>query len=123
MASFTKELSEVDAKKQMAIPTNFVEHLPSHGGGNTQYIPVVDVDGKVWRFGYYIRGENSPYPKPVFQGEWHQFAKAKKLVAGDQITFRIETDAAGNPRYTIAAQKPVSDKLFGHVIRGWGQEF
>ncbi|OMO92411.1 hypothetical protein COLO4_17589 [Corchorus olitorius] len=34
MASFTKELSEVDAKKQMAIPS---EHPLSHGGGgNTQ---------------------------------------------------------------------------------------
>ncbi|OMO92410.1 hypothetical protein COLO4_17588 [Corchorus olitorius] len=121
MASFTKELSEVDAKKQMAIPSNFVEHLPSHGGGNTIYLPVVDVDGKVWRFGYYTRsGENSQYPKPVFQGDWHQFVKAKKLVAGDQIIFRIERDAAGHERYTIAAQKPT--KLFGHVL-DWGKEF
>ncbi|OMO92965.1 hypothetical protein COLO4_17180 [Corchorus olitorius] len=121
MESFTKVLSEVDAKKQTAIPSKFVEHLPYNEGGKTQYFPVVDVSGKEWEFGYYIRSaENSPYPKPVFQGDWHRFASAKKLVAGDRIVFRMEKNAAGNQRYSIAAQKRII-KLLGQVI--WGQEF
>ncbi|XP_021288476.1 uncharacterized protein LOC110419710 [Herrania umbratica] len=121
MESFCKVLGDVDAKKQMAIPSDFVQHLPPHGGGYTHYFPVVDMSGKVWEnFGYYIRSVES-HPKPVFQGDWHQFVLAKGLVAGDRIIFRMERDANGVPRYTIAAQKRLLRKLFGQAI--WGPEF
>ncbi|OMO92409.1 hypothetical protein COLO4_17587 [Corchorus olitorius] len=121
MACFSKVLGKVDTEKQMAIPTDFVEHLPYHEGGCTIYFPVFDASGHEWRFGYYIRSDvNSRYAKPVFQGDWHQFVSTKNLVPGDRIIFRVERTAAGDPRYTIAAQKP--NKLFGQVI-GWGKEF
>ncbi|EOY13234.1 Uncharacterized protein TCM_031756 [Theobroma cacao] len=119
-ASFSEVLGEVDAKKQMAIPSDFVKHLPPHRGGYTHYFPVVDVSGRVWEnFGYYIRGKES-HPKPVFQGDWRKFVLTKGLMAGDGIIFRMERDTTRVPRYTIAAQKPLH-KLFGKVI--WGPEF
>ncbi|KAK8527477.1 hypothetical protein V6N12_054689 [Hibiscus sabdariffa] len=68
MAYFEKYLTEVDVRKQVAIPTDFVRHLPDYEGGHTITFPVRDVSGKVWEnFGYYIRREGNDYPKPVFQ--------------------------------------------------------
>ncbi|XVF78771.1 hypothetical protein PTKIN_Ptkin14bG0163000 [Pterospermum kingtungense] len=118
MASFEKHLKKVDVKKQMAIPTDFMRHLPHYQGGETIYFPVHDVSGNVYdHFGYYIRREN--YPKPVFQGDWHKYVCDKCLAPGDKIIFRVEENA-GAPRYTIAAQKRVT--LFGSTV-GWSEEF
>ena len=104
----------------MAIPSDFVQHLPRYKGGRTVSIPVHDVSGNVWEnFGYCIRREGNP--KPVFQKDWRNYVRAKRLRPGDKIIFRVEqNDADGAPRYTIAAQKKLL--LFGNTI-GWTPEF
>ncbi|XVF04342.1 hypothetical protein REPUB_Repub05bG0074200 [Reevesia pubescens] len=122
MAYFEKYLTEVDVKKQMAIPSDFIRHLPHYEGGRTISFPVHDVSGNVWSsFGYYIRREGNDYPKPVFQGDWRKYVRTKGLIPGDKIIFRVEENGFnGAPRYTIAAQKKVI--LFGATF-GWTEEF
>ncbi|XVF78774.1 hypothetical protein PTKIN_Ptkin14bG0163300 [Pterospermum kingtungense] len=122
MAYFEKYLTDVDVKKQMAIPTDFMGHLPRYQGGETISFPVHNVFGNVYEsFGYYIRREGQDYPKPVFQGDWRKYIRAKGLTPGDKIIFRVEENAAnGAPRYMIAAQKRVT--LFGSIV-GWSEEF
>ena len=124
MANFEKCLTEVDVKKQMAIPSDFVQHLPNYEGGYTIFFPVHDVSGNIWEgFGYYIRSRdhNPYYPKPVFQGDWRKYVREKQLTPGDKIIFRVEENANnGAPRYIIAAQKK-KIKLFGRVF--WTEEF
>ena len=105
MAYFVKYLTKVDVEKQMAIPTNFIEHLPRYQGGETIYFPVHDVSGKIWEsIGYYIRKAGQRYPKP--RG-WRKYVHAKRLTPGDKII-------------TIAAKRKI--KLFGKTI-GWSEEF
>ncbi|KAK8985601.1 hypothetical protein V6N11_068849 [Hibiscus sabdariffa] len=88
MAYFEKYLTEVDVRKQVAIPTDFVKHLPDYEGGHTITFPVRDVSGKVWEnFGYYIRREGNDYPKPVFQKDWRKYVRDKRLGPGDKIIF------------------------------------
>ncbi|XWS10928.1 hypothetical protein CRYUN_Cryun38cG0040500 [Craigia yunnanensis] len=112
MPYFVKDLTKVDVNKQMAIPTNFIEHLPCYQGRETIYIPVHDVSGNVWeRFRYYI---NQDYPKPVFQGDWRKYVHAKHLTPGDKIIFRVEENADGVPRYTITAQRRIV--VFGTIV-------
>ncbi|XWS27325.1 hypothetical protein CRYUN_Cryun26dG0105400 [Craigia yunnanensis] len=121
MAYFEKYLTEVDVKKQMAIPTDFVQYLPQYEGGYTIYFPVHDVSGNIWeRFGYYIRSRDCDayYAKPVFQGDWHKYVHDKHLTLGDKIIFRVEENA-GAPRYIIAAQKKTV--LLGTIV--WTEEF
>ena len=121
MANFEKCLTEVDVKKQMAIPTDFARHLPDYEGGYTIFFPVHDVSGKIWEgFGYYIRSRDCDpyYPKPVFQGDWRQYVREKQLTPGDKIIFRVEEN--GVPTCTIAAKRKI--KLFGNTI-GWSEEF
>ncbi|XVF04345.1 hypothetical protein REPUB_Repub05bG0074500 [Reevesia pubescens] len=122
MAYFKKCLTEVDVKKQLAIPSYFIEHLPHYEGGRTIYFSVHEVSGDVWpSFGYYTRGEGTDYRKPVFQGDWRRYVLAKGLTPGDKIIFRGEENGFnGPPRYTIAAQKKVL--LFGAII-GCTEEF
>ncbi|XVF78775.1 hypothetical protein PTKIN_Ptkin14bG0163400 [Pterospermum kingtungense] len=122
MPSFQKELTKVDVQKQMAIPTDFMIHLPHYQGGETIFFPVHDVSGNVYeRFGYYIRREGQDYPRPVFQGDWRKYVCDKFLTLGDKIIFRVEENAVdGAPRYTIAAQKRRLT-LFGTTI--WSGEF
>ncbi|KAK8603114.1 hypothetical protein V6N13_085310 [Hibiscus sabdariffa] len=48
MAYFEKFLTPVDVKKQVAIPSDFVKHLPEYKGGRTINFPVRDVAGNVW---------------------------------------------------------------------------
>ncbi|XVF78773.1 hypothetical protein PTKIN_Ptkin14bG0163200 [Pterospermum kingtungense] len=122
MAYFEKHLSKVDVEKQMAIPSNFTEHLPQYEGGRTIYFPVHDVSDKIWEsFGYYIRRKEGGYAKPVFQGDWRKYVRAKRLVSGDKIIFRVEEDAVNGDRtYTIAAQKRV--RLLGTTV-AWSEEF
>ncbi|KAK8527478.1 hypothetical protein V6N12_054690 [Hibiscus sabdariffa] len=43
MAYFEKFLTPVDVKKQVAIPSDFVKHLPEYKGGRTINFPVRDV--------------------------------------------------------------------------------
>ncbi|EOY20511.1 Uncharacterized protein TCM_046144 [Theobroma cacao] len=109
MAHFEKYLTEVDVKKQMAIPTDFMRHLPYYEGGRTIFLPVYDVSGNLWEnFGYYIRREGKDYARPVFQGDWRKYVRANNLKPGDKIIFRVEeNDANGAPRYTIAAQRRI----------------
>ncbi|EOY13233.1 Uncharacterized protein TCM_031755 [Theobroma cacao] len=65
---------------QMAIPTDFMEHLPHYEGGWTTFYPVHD----------------------------HKHVRAKSLKPGDKIIFRVEENAANSaPRYTIAAQRKI----------------
>ncbi|KAB2095679.1 hypothetical protein ERO13_A01G056300v2 [Gossypium hirsutum] len=120
MPSFEKYLTEVDVKKQVAIPSDFVQHLPDYEGGRTITFPVHDVSGKVWEnFGYYIR-KGDDYPKPVFQKDWHKYVRDKRLRPGDKIIFRVERNGDnGAPIYTIAAQKKI--ELLGSTI--WSSEF
>ncbi|XVF04344.1 hypothetical protein REPUB_Repub05bG0074400 [Reevesia pubescens] len=121
MAYFEKYLTEVDVKKQMEIPSDFIGHLPRYEGGRTIYFKVHDVSRRDWTsFGYYIRREGNDYPKPVFQGDWRKYVRAKGLTHGDKIIFRVEENGSnGAPTYTIAAQKKVL--LFGATI-GWTEE-
>ena len=58
------------------------------------------------------------YPKPVFQGGWRKYVRAKRLTPGDKIIFRVEEN--GVPTCTIAAKRKI--KLFGKTI-GWSVEF
>ncbi|GMJ05300.1 hypothetical protein HRI_004199200 [Hibiscus trionum] len=122
MASFEKCLTKVDVEKQVAIPSDFIEHLPDYEGGRTITFPVRDVSGNVWEnFGYYIRREGNDYPKPVFQKNWRKYVRDKRLSAGDKIIFRIVRNGVdGSPIYTLAAQKKI--ELFGSVV-GWTEEF
>ncbi|XVE50109.1 hypothetical protein DITRI_Ditri01bG0135300 [Diplodiscus trichospermus] len=121
MDYFEKDLTHVDVKKQMAIPSDFICHLPLYEGGRTIFLPVHDVSGKVWEnFGYYIRKEGEDYAKPVFQGDWRKYVREKRLNPGDKIIFRVEYNAAnGGPRYTIAARRKIP--LFGNTL-GWSEE-
>ncbi|GMJ05295.1 hypothetical protein HRI_004198700 [Hibiscus trionum] len=117
---FEKQLTEVDVKKQVAIPTSFVQHLPDHDGGYTMSLPVCDVSGKVWEFGYYRRTRDG-YAKPVFQKGWRDFVRGKGLSPGDKIIFRVERNGVdGAPMYTVAAQKRI--RLFGSAV-GWTEMF
>ena len=120
MPYFVKYLTKVDVYKQMAIPTKFIDHLPRCQGEETISFPVHDVSGNVWEsFGYYIRREGPDYLKPVFQGDWHKYICNKRLTSGDRVIFRVEENADGVARYTIAAQRRVN---FGET-RGWSEEF
>ncbi|XVF78769.1 hypothetical protein PTKIN_Ptkin14bG0162800 [Pterospermum kingtungense] len=123
MAFFEKYLSKVDVKKQMAIPSKFTDHLPQYEGGRTIFFPVHDVSGQVWqRFGYYVRRKDQEhYSKPVLQADWRRYVRAKRLVSGDKIIFRVEEDAVTGARtYKIAAKKRV--RLLGTTV-AWSEEF
>ena len=121
MPSFVKCSTKVDVNKQMAIPTNFIKHLPRYQGRETILFPVHDVSGNVWEsFGYYIRTEGPDYPKPIFQGDWRKYVCVKRLTSGDRVIFRVEENADGVARYTIAAQRRRVN--FGETI-GWSEEF
>ena len=121
MPSFVKYLTKVDVEKQMAVPTDFIKHLPRYQGGETIYFPVHDVSGNVWEsFGYYIRREGQDHPKPAFQGHWRNYVRAKRLTPDDRIIFRVEENADGVTRYTIASQR--RSVIFGATI-GWSEEF
>ncbi|TYI42009.1 hypothetical protein ES332_A01G068300v1 [Gossypium tomentosum] len=120
MPSFEKYLTEVAVNKHLAIPSEFLQHLPDSEGGRTITFPVHDVSGKVWKnFGYYIR-KGGGYPKPVFQNDWRRYVQDKRLKPGDKIIFRVErNEDNGAPIYTIAAQKKI--ELFGSFC--WSSEF
>ena len=122
MPSFVKCSTKVDVNKQMAIPIKFIEHLPRYQGGETIPFPVHDVSGNVWEsFGYDIRREGQDYhPKLVFEGDWHKYVGDKCLTPGDKIIFRVEENADGVPRYTIAAQ--TRKVIFGTTF-AWSEEF
>ena len=121
MHFFEKELSTTDVKRQIAIPSDFMEHLPRYQGGVTISFPVHDASGKVWEnFGYYFRREDQDYRKPVFQKDWCKYVRAKGLTSGDKIIFRVEENPDGVPRYTIAAQKRV---VVFDTFFGWSEEF
>ncbi|XWS10927.1 hypothetical protein CRYUN_Cryun38cG0040400 [Craigia yunnanensis] len=121
MQSFEKCLTTTDVNSQIAIPTWFIGHLPRYQGGETISFPVHDVSGNVWeRFGYYIRKEGQDYSKPVFHGDWRRYVRTKRLTPDDKIIFRVEENADGVPRYTIAAQRRRA-KILGTII--WSEEF
>ena len=121
MPYFVKYLTKVDVDKQMAIPIKFIEHLPRCQGGEMKPFPVHDLSGNVWEsFGYYIRREDQDYhPKLVFEGDWGKYVRTKCLTPGDKIIFRVEENAGGVPRYTIAAQ--TRRVIFGTTV-GWSEE-
>ncbi|GKU97711.1 hypothetical protein SLEP1_g10818 [Rubroshorea leprosula] len=113
MPSFSKILSEGDIKRQMAVNSDFVDHLPEHRGGETVNFPVVDVrSGTTWQFGYYVRRDG--HPKPVFLGGWHDYRRHRGLKVGDKITFWAD---GGN--YSVQAERKVS--LMGREI--WTSDF
>ncbi|MBA0641401.1 hypothetical protein Goklo_025949, partial [Gossypium klotzschianum] len=115
-----KYLTEVDVNKQVAIPSDFVQHLPDYEGGRTITFPVQDVSGKLWEnFGYYIR-KGDDHPKPMFRNDWRKYVRDKRLRPGDKIIFRVERNGDnGAPIYTIAAQKKI--ELLGSTM--WSSEF
>ncbi|GLT67981.1 hypothetical protein SLA2020_402490 [Shorea laevis] len=105
MSSFTKILCETDVKKQMAVNSDLVNHLPQSRGGETVNLPVMDVSsGTTWEFGYYVRRDG--HPKPVFQGGWHDYRRNKGLKVGDKITFWADDGS-----YRIKAERKI--KLMG----------
>ncbi|GLT74622.1 hypothetical protein SLA2020_464100 [Shorea laevis] len=113
MPSFSKLLCETDVKKQMAVNSDFVRHLPEPRGGGTINFQVVDVSsGRTWQFGYYVRRDG--HPKPVFQGDWHDYRREKGLKVGDKITFWAD---GGN--YSIQAERKIT--LMGQEI--WTSDF
>ncbi|GKV23663.1 hypothetical protein SLE2022_295730 [Rubroshorea leprosula] len=110
MPSFSKFLSDSDVKKQMAIDSNFVQHLPQSRRGATVHFPVVDISsGTLWNFGYYVRMKG--HLKPAFQGGWHNYRRHKGLKVGDKIIFW-----ADRGRYRIKALRKI--KLFGQEMYG-----
>ncbi|KAL1118751.1 hypothetical protein V6Z11_D01G057100 [Gossypium hirsutum] len=109
MPSFEKCLTEVDVNKQVAIPSDFVQHLPDYEGGTNDNFS----GARCFRKG-------DDYPKPVFQKDWRKYVRVKGLRPGDKIIFRVERNGDnGAPIYTIAAQKKI--ELLGFPI--WGPEF
>ncbi|GKV23682.1 hypothetical protein SLEP1_g33384 [Rubroshorea leprosula] len=112
MPSFSKILCDTDVKKQMAVNSDFVGHLPESRGGETVTFPVVDGSGTTWQFGYYVRRDG--HPKPVFQGGWHDYRRDRGLKAGDKITFWAD---GGN--YSIQAERKI--KLLGKEM--WTSDF
>ncbi|GLT45380.1 hypothetical protein SLA2020_192150 [Shorea laevis] len=113
MPSFSKFLCETDVKKQIAVRSDFVGHLPETRG-KTVYFPVVDVSsGRTWQFGYYTRKDG--HPKPVFQGEWIDYRRNRGLKVGDKITFWADGGS-----YRIQAERKMI-RLMGQEI--WSSDF
>ncbi|XVF58035.1 hypothetical protein PTKIN_Ptkin07bG0030100 [Pterospermum kingtungense] len=88
---FSKRLSTTDNIKRLAIPTKSLAFLPRFCGGHALELLVRDESGQPWPFVCSIR-KTGPYPKPVFQQGWLDFAAAKRLSAGEKIIFYEEED-------------------------------
>lgn len=115
MASFTKILSGVDVKKQLAVPSEFMGNLQAPERGSTVNFPVFDENSGEWRqFGYYTR--SGGHLKPVFHGGWQEFCRHNGVKAGDRITFTA--DVSGN--YRIVAER-ITVRIMGTDV--WTRDF
>ncbi|GKV01913.1 hypothetical protein SLEP1_g14424 [Rubroshorea leprosula] len=107
MARFEKKLTRTDEGSMLVIPTRFARNHMRRVEGGSENITVVDVGGRVWRFGYYVRRHRNP--RPVLRSGWRRYVLEKGLKVGDKIIFeRVD----GFPeRYRIGARRRI--KLFG----------
>ncbi|GLT46690.1 hypothetical protein SLA2020_406020 [Shorea laevis] len=116
MVSFEKELTRTDKGSMLVVPTWFARnHMRRVEGGRSENLTVVDVGGRVWRFGYYVRRHRNP--RPVLRSGWRRYVLEKGLKVGDRIIFeRVD----GLPElYRIGARRRI--KLFGQEV--WTVEF
>ncbi|XVF58048.1 hypothetical protein PTKIN_Ptkin07bG0031300 [Pterospermum kingtungense] len=88
---FSKRLTSTDTMKRLAIPTKSLTFLPRFCGRHSLELLVGDESGQRWAFVCSIR-KKGDYPKPVFQQGWLDFVAAKRLNAGDKVTFYEEED-------------------------------
>ncbi|OMO56635.1 Ovarian tumor, otubain [Corchorus capsularis] len=98
---FTKTLSKTDVEKRLALPTKYMKHLPEFRGGHQAVLnlPVGDVNGTQWHFGYTIRCQG--HPKPVLSSGFSNSVYSLQSIVKKQgkqtdiSQFRAQLDALG----------------------------
>jgi len=114
METFTKVLSKTDIKKRLAVPTNYLQSLPSLNGDCSVDFKAIDAKGKVWTFKCSIRKKG--HPKPVISKGWLAFVGSKKLKAGYKIRFYKESNKVSTATHVFRVQAEKEIKIFGAVL-------
>ncbi|TYJ40839.1 hypothetical protein E1A91_A04G169500v1 [Gossypium mustelinum] len=117
----SKNLTDTDIKKRLAIPTESLSSLPSFNGSHAVTIHL-RCNTRVWPIACTVRKQG--YKKPVFSHGWRKFVVHNELRIGDRITiYKVQHQGgSSNSHFRVEVEKQPASAINQHGNGGSATE-